>query len=370
MTVAAEQPEPHVAQIVEEDVEDTLSDTEDSAEAATSTTTTTNGTGGVLLSPAKAANQATNTTAAGEAAPSTRVKRLALISSEDLKTPTIAIPTIAVAAGSVGAWASIMYYGAYKKKFSPLVSFPFMTAAIFASFTPVHDGTHSSIAKGKYKIPVNNLVGYISGVPLTLPFGSYRQLHLLHHRHVNTDADPDIWDSQGPMVVRAIKWFFPDFFWIRQILTKKVKNGKILDASIFYLSILWIFKKMSDKNMSFVKYWLLPQRAAYWLLVWLFAYVPHRPDGDHQFNQKDNVYKTTSVTGGILNSNGFNLAIPLLNQHLHNIHHLYPQLPFTRYGKIWAKHKDALIAAGTETHPVYEAKKDWAWNETFDGKKK
>jgi fatty acid desaturase len=55
---------------------------------------------------------------------------------------------------------------------------------------------------------------------------------------------------------------------------------------------------------------------------------------------------------------------------LHNIHHLYPQLPFTRYGKIWAKHKDALIAAGTETHPVYHAKKDWAWNETFDGKKK
>lgn len=171
MTVTTEQ---HIAQIVEEDVEDTLSDTEDSAEVATSTTTATNGTGGMLLSPTKAANQATTTTATGEPVPPTRVKRLALISSEDLKTPTIAIPTIAVAAGSVGVWASILYYGAYKKKFSPLVSFPFMTAAIFASFTPVHDGTHSSIAKGKYKIPVNNLVGYLSGVPLTLPFGSYR----------------------------------------------------------------------------------------------------------------------------------------------------------------------------------------------------
>ncbi|KAG0311128.1 hypothetical protein BGZ97_012067 [Linnemannia gamsii] len=368
MTVTAEQ---YVAQVGEEDVEDTLSDTENSAEAtASTTTTTTNGTEGVLLSPTKAANQATTTTATEEAVPPTRVKRLALISSEDLKTPTVAIPTIAVAVGSVSVWASILYYGAYKKKFSPLVSFPVMTAAIFASFTPVHDGTHSSIAKGKYKVPVNNLVGYFSGIPLILPFGSYRQLHLLHHRHVNTDADPDIWDSQGPMVVRAIKWFFPDFFWIKQVATKKVKNGKILDATIFYMSILWLIKKMNDKNMAFVKYWLLPQRAAYWLLVWLFAYVPHRPDGDHQFNQKDNVYKTTSVTGGILNSNGFNLAVPLLNQHLHNIHHLYPQLPFTRYGKIWAKHKDALIAAGTETHPVYHAKKDWAWNETFDGKKK
>jgi fatty acid desaturase len=89
--------------------------------------------------------------------------------------------------------------------------------------------------------------------------------------------------------------------------------------------------------------------------MWLFAYVPHRPSGDHQYNAQDNVYKMTNVTGGILRSNGMNLAIPLLNQHLHNIHHLYPQLPFTRYGAIWAKHKDALIAAGTEIHPIYSS---------------
>lgn len=63
------------------------------------------------------------------------------------------------------------------------------------------------------------------------------------------------------MVVRAIKWFFPDYFWIRQVLLKKVKNGKILDASLFYLSIFWFMKKLNDKNMAFVKYWLIPQRA-------------------------------------------------------------------------------------------------------------
>ncbi|KAG0375028.1 hypothetical protein BGX24_009616 [Mortierella sp. AD032] len=361
MTVSIEQQ--YVTLVEEEDVEDTLSDNEEEEVGKTIKCTATTTVGGVLLSPTKAANQSSATAAAaGEPAPATRVKRLALISSEDLKTPTIAIPTIAVAVGSVSVWASIMYFGAYKKKISPLLSFPIMTAAIFASFTPVHDGTHSSIAKGKYKVPINNLVGYFSGIPLILPFGVYRQLHLLHHRHVNTEEDPDIWDSQGPMVFRAFKWFIPDFFWVKRVFDGKLKNPKMIDAGLFYLSIFWVLKKMNDKNMAFVKYWLIPQRAAYWLLVWLFAYVPHRPDGDHQYNQKDNVYKTTSVTGGILNSNGFNLAVPLLNQHLHNIHHLYPQLPFTRYGAIWAKHKDALIAAGTETHPVYEAKKGWAWN--------
>ncbi|KAG0020109.1 hypothetical protein BGZ80_004745 [Entomortierella chlamydospora] len=307
--------------------------------------------------------------AAKEVGP-TKVKRLALISSEDLKTPTIAIPTIAVAAGSLAVWGSILYYGAHKRKVSSILTFPIMTAACFAVFTPIHDGTHYSIAKGPYKKVINNLVGNLSGIPLNLPFGVYRQLHLLHHRYTNTEKDPDIWDSQGNMVLRAVKWFFPDYFWIKAVLSGEVKNAKIIQAALYYLGMIFMMKKMNDKGMAFVKYWLIPQRAAYWLLMWLFAYVPHRPDGDHQFNANDNIYKMTSVTGGILRSDGFNLAIPLLNQHLHNIHHLYPQLPFTHYGRIWAKHKDALIAGGTEIHPVYSAKQGWRWDERMDGTRK
>ncbi|KAF9183411.1 hypothetical protein BGZ51_001549 [Haplosporangium sp. Z 767] len=314
-----------------------------------------------LLSPVKATNVA---------AASTKVKRLSLITSEDLRTPTIALPTIAVSVGSFAVWGSVLYYGAYKKKVSPILTFPVMTAACFASFTPVHDATHSSVAKGPYKKSINNFIGYFSGIPLSLPFGIYRRLHLLHHRYTNTDKDPDVWDARGPMVVRFFKWFIPDVMWIRMVLTGKVKDAKILDGVLFYLGLIWLMKKMNSKGMAFVKYWLIPQRAAYWLLMWLFAYVPHRPGGDHQYSATDNVYKMTNVTGGILNSNGFNLAIPLLNQHLHNIHHLYPQLPFTRYGAIWAKHKDALIAAGTEIHPVYSSKQGWKWDENLDGSKK
>ncbi|KAI1312630.1 hypothetical protein EDD11_002902 [Mortierella claussenii] len=326
-----------------------------------------------LLNLSKAAAVATTATEAeaiGSKAPA-KVKRLSLITSEDLKTPTIAVPTIAVAAVSLVVWGSVLYFGAYKKRISSIWTFPIMTAACFASFTPVHDGTHSSIAKGVYKKPINNLVGYLSGIPLNLPFGIYRQLHLMHHRYTNTERDPDIWDSQGPMVLRFFKWFFPDVFWFKTVLTSGlVKDAKVLDAALFYLSMFWMTKKMSDQGMAFVKYWLIPQRAAYWLLMWLFAYVPHRSDGDHQYNAQDNIYKMTNVTGGILRSDGLNLAVPLLNQHLHNIHHLYPQLPFTHYGRIWTKYKDALIAAGTEIHPVYSAKQGWKWDEDLDGSRR
>jgi len=230
----------------EEEIEDTLSGEEDEPDEAK-----------VILTPTEAI-QASKTQGA---LTSTRVKRLALISSEDLKTPTIAVPTIAVAASSLAVWSSILYWGAYKKKFSPLLSFPIMTAAIFASFTPVHDGTHSSIAKGKYKVPVNNLVGYLSGVPLYLPFGTYRQLHLLHHRHTNTEGDPDKWDAEGPMVVRFIKWFFPDVFWQKAVLTGKVPNSKMHHAMVFYAVMFLMTRKMHKIGMDVIKYWLIPQRA-------------------------------------------------------------------------------------------------------------
>ncbi|KAG0219658.1 fatty acid desaturase-domain-containing protein [Mortierella sp. GBAus27b] len=323
------------------------------------TTATTEDT--VLLSPTKAAEKTL-------AAP--KVKRLALITSEDLRTPTVAWPTIAVAAGSLAVWGSVLYYGAYKRKVSSLLTFPIMTAACFASFTPVHDGTHSSIAKGPYKKLINNVVGYLSSIPLNIPFTAYRKLHLLHHRYTNTDKDPDVWDSRGPMLVRFFKWFVPDYFWLKAVLGGEVQGANIPLSFLYYGAMFLMMRKMQNKGMQLFKYWILPQRAAYWLLMWLFAYVPHRSEHDHQFSAQDNVYKMTNVTGGILNSDGFNLAVPLLNQHLHNIHHLYPQLPFSHYGRIWAKYKTELIAAGTEIHPVYSSTQGWKWDEGLDGKRR
>ncbi|KAF9569917.1 hypothetical protein EC968_002442 [Mortierella alpina] len=286
---------------------------------------------------------------------SAKAKRLALITSEDLKTPTIALPTIAVAVGSLAVWASVIYYGAYKRKASCLWMFPVMTAACFASFTPAHDAAHSSIAKGVYKVPVNHLVGILSGVPLFLPFHAFRHEHLLHHKHTGTDKDPDMVVLKGSMMTRFFLWLLPEFFML-QDPKALVKRPKAVKSVMFHLAVLWMMKIMCNRGMSkmaLMKYWILPSRAAWWLLTYLFAYVPHRQDAEHHYTVLDNIYKATSVTGGIMSSNGVNLAIPLLNQHLHNIHHLYPQLPFSHYGAIWAKHKHALIAAGTDIRPLF-----------------
>lgn len=241
-----------------EEIEDTLSDSEDCNvdDPYSSTSSSAPELKGIILSPSKAASSSSSSSTTPK-----KVKRLALISSDELKTSTIAVPTIAVAAGSLLVWGSILYVGAHKRWVSPVLTFPIMTAACFACFTPVHDATHSSVAKGVYKKPVNNMVGYLSGLPLNMPFGIYRQLHLLHHRYTNTDRDPDVWDSRGPMVVRCIKWFFPDFFWVKSILAGEVANARLGESLVYYLGVFLMIRKFHQRGMAFVKYWLIPQRA-------------------------------------------------------------------------------------------------------------
>ena len=41
------------------------------------------------------------------------------------------------------------------------------------------------------------------------------------------------------------------------------------------------------------------------------------------------------------------LSLPLMGQNLHNIHHLYPTVPFYLYSPIWVRHQHQLRALGT-----------------------
>jgi fatty acid desaturase len=78
---------------------------------------------------------------------------------------------------------------------------------------------------------------------------------------------------------------------------------------------------------------------------YVFDYLPHRP---HAVPYKQDPYKSTSVVEFLTQDL---LTIPLLSQNMHNIHHMYPYLPFYRYGGVWHRHKDELKALGTRVVP-------------------
>jgi hypothetical protein len=64
--------------------------------------------------------------------------------------------------------------------------------------------------------------------------------------------------------------------------------------------------------------------------------------------RSEDIYLCTSqVSGLLLPEDGVDMTWPLLYQNFHNIHHLYPMIPFYMYADVWRRHKDVLTSLGT-----------------------
>jgi fatty acid desaturase len=144
-----------------------------------------------------------------------------------------------------------------------------------------------------------------------------------------------------------------------------------------------------------LSYYFVPNKLAILLLAWAFDYVPHRP---HRVARAADPYAATARIDGVFSSPGWDLTLPLLYQNYHNIHHLYPTVPFYRcapphphsythrereretasraspgriheplcvlmqlgrYASIWQRHRDAFLQAGTPVAPLYAEETPW-----------
>jgi beta-carotene hydroxylase len=94
-----------------------------------------------------------------------------------------------------------------------------------------------------------------------------------------------------------------------------------------------------------VHFILLPRLVTDTFLAYSFDYAPHHP---HDTRRADDIYACTSMIGGLLHpQDGIDLTFPLIYQNYHNIHHLYPTVPFYKYPALWLNHRKELLALGT-----------------------
>jgi fatty acid desaturase len=209
----------------------------------------------------------------------------------------------------------------------------------------MHDASHGSVAPRNRAL--NDAVGLLASAPFMFQYHVFRKVHLAHHRHTNEGKafDPDHYASEPPW---GIEWLMPlrwatVFFWYNSYVTHKATSeGDKAEAAewescrreicvvppVFVTSIWWVF------GWHAVQYWALPFVLATTWLMYVFDYVPHRP---YLSTAHHDPFRATNVTsklhpalpGGFLTSSG--LSVLLLFQNYHNIHHLYPFLPFYRY---------------------------------------
>jgi fatty acid desaturase len=200
----------------------------------------------------------------------------------------------------------------------------------------MHDAAHYRAARDRR---LNDFLGVLASAPLFISLHAYRLEHFAHHRHVNTDADPQWVDRDTP------EWRFPksrrqlvwllvgdllglgSFETVRYILRMQWRlwshgAGMVLVALQPVLTIAIIAAVVATGNLlPFTLYWVVP------IATWLTMVLRIRSIAEHFALPRDHVLTETRT---VIPTFFEMLLIAPLNIAYHIEHHQYPSVPFHR----------------------------------------
>jgi fatty acid desaturase len=210
----------------------------------------------------------------------------------------------------------------------------------------MHEGTHYLLFKNR---SLNAVVSELFlAWPLFITARTYRPSHFAHHRHVNTEKDPDLMRKQSS----ASEWEFPkswgalvallakdvsglhthqqfsDFadMWERKPTKKEGIESYAVARTLFYVIVLSVVTYFRVWPM-FLLLWVVP------LLTWLKMIMRIRSIAEHFATENDHVYTQSRTT---LPSFLERLFVAPRNINFHIEHHLYPSVPFFRLPQLHA----------------------------------
>lgn len=301
--------------------------------------------------------------------------RLIKPGSRVLDRPGLAVPTLCLAAVCMVGWCASIYLF-INHSINAWQAWALSSVSAFVAFTPLHDSVHGSVAP-KHRW-LNDLVGNACCAPLILPRVFFQHMHLLHHRNTNDDSagehgfsvDPDHWGNEGPVILLPLRWavilLWYCYWGKKDYAARKeaaLREGdtaalrklqELRDTSIAFWAVvvvsmvaMWLCRDTTP-----VVCWILPAMTASSYLNYIFGYIPHRAaEQPRAVPHKENPYLSTSVTRGLFGTI-IELDLPMLSQNLHNIHHLFPQVPFYRYRAVWNENEKILKEKGTRVLPL------------------
>lgn len=206
---------------------------------------------------------------------------------------------------------------------------------LYACLTPLHEASHGNIAgKDRRWTWLNHLIGFVNGLVLMHDYRAFRYLHRIHHRETNDDAlDPDRWVKvQHPLNVlfrcfTIVPFYFYYFF--RTVVFKPSGPGNV-GLAVYVLGMyaaIVCFTVWSGRQGYWAEVamlWLLPHWIGSAIIIYLFAFVPHRPHTSKERYLNSRIHSISGLWGWVAN------AVYIM-QNYHLVHHLYPRIPFYNY---------------------------------------
>lgn len=264
-----------------------------------------------------------------------------------LRTPQVAWPTILLGLAVLAGWATAVagaFLGALPLGPAALLA----TACAYFAFTPMHDAAHRAVGRARW---VNEALGRLAGLPLLAPFPAFRVMHLAHHKHTNeVGDDPDLWSGSGPRALLPLRWLTQDLHYYERVIRRP---GDLSRAELAEV-VLGVAAQVGfgalcvalGSGWTFLWVVLIPARLATAALAFAFDYLPHRP---HKTPAREDRYRASHVFREPW------LTLPLCGQNYHLVHHLYPAVPFYRYGTVWFDQREALLAKGASERGLFGA---------------
>ena len=200
----------------------------------------------------------------------------------------------------------------------------------------MHDAAHYRAAHNRR---LNDFLGVLASAPLFISLHAYRLEHFAHHRHVNTDDDPQWVDRDTP------EWKFPksrkqlvwllvgdllglgSFETVRYILRMQWRlwthgAGVALVALQPVLTAAIVTVVVATGNLlPFALYWAVP------IATWLTMVLRIRSIAEHFALPRDHVLTETRT---VLPTLFEMLLVAPMNIAYHIEHHQYPSVPFHR----------------------------------------
>lgn len=218
--------------------------------------------------------------------------------------------------------------------------------AIYLIFTVMHDSMHRTAHRSRL---INDLLGRVSAIPLTVTMPLFRAVHYEHHSHTNDpERDPDL------IVGRAPRWALP--FWCLAVVVEYRRHyfgrrlwrdhSDLIEAIAMECLLIGaiVASVATGTFTALAVVWLGPALIAVTVLALCFDFLPHYPYGSQERYLDTRIYP-----GRILN-------VLLLGQNYHLIHHLWTTVPWYRYQRVFGEIEADLVQRGARidrgAHPV------------------
>jgi fatty acid desaturase len=225
-----------------------------------------------------------------------------------------------------------------------------------ALFVMVHDGAHFNLSRSKV---VNEfLADYLCAFPVLFDTLAYRKNHLAHHRHLNTDKDPDWIRKAGqtewtfPVGAGRLISFIPYFIFLKGPLEW---SYIVFKFSGFFERERWNTNPLRQMGKAafylsaaatIAYFHLVPVVLLYWFtpLFFVFPLLQRLRSVAEHFSLPRTSELTSSrdVTPTWLE--GFLLSPHNVNYHL--VHHTYPHIPFYDLPKAYAELSQTSLQNG------------------------